>query len=196
MTTDERRSFTRRTTGGRGPGRKFWRARMGSSGCAMIARQQAGTKRRFTRRCGISGGQGWNVPLRRPGSGLFKSTDRRSDGKWKSAKECQGLPPKPYGRIAVQGLSSKPKVVYANMRLKREEGMYRSDDGVRPGPSSMPAILPWCGVHFILAIVIVDPKGRKQNLPSQTLIVLLSNDGGKNLQRGFWATRHGDFHDV
>ncbi|HSP07511.1 MAG TPA: sialidase, partial [Acidobacteriota bacterium] len=71
-----------------------------------------------------SGGNGPDQPS---GSGLFRSTD--SGKTWSELKAgADGLPPKPYGRIAVEFAPSNNRIVYAFIEGV-DSALYRSDDG-------------------------------------------------------------------
>jgi len=72
--------------------------------------------------------QGWTFRSGGPGSGLFKSTDGGDHWSEISPAGSQGLPEKPYGRIALAVAPSKANVVYAMIESK-QSALYRSDDG-------------------------------------------------------------------
>src|SRR5256714_15089055 len=64
------------------------------------------------------------------GSGLFKSTDGGATWSELTATSASGLPPKPWGRVAVAVAPSKPDVVYAFIEAALPlNALYRSDNG-------------------------------------------------------------------
>src|SRR5438876_1546724 len=106
-----------------------------STGCSMMSMDKSNPKtlyaglwdfrrKGWTFRCG---GDGPNAPS---GSGLFKSTDGGATWTELDAKSASGLPPKPWGRVAVTVAPSKPNVVYAFIEaVPPANAPYRSDDG-------------------------------------------------------------------
>src|ERR1700674_310517 len=164
----------------------------GSSGCAMIARSKQEPKTIYAAMWDFRR-QGWTIRSGGPGSGIFKSTDGGATWNEINEKNAKGLPPKPYGRIAVQVAESKPNVVYANIEAEKGLGLYRSDDGggnwTKLDASNYMVWRP-----FYFGNLIVDPKDENK-IFKPDLILLLSNDGGKtfNVVSG---GAHGDFHDV
>src|SRR5258708_23536072 len=71
--------------------------------------------------------QGWTFRSGGPGSGIFKSTDGGEHWAEINLSNAQGLPEKPYGRIAIAVAPSKPQIVYAMIQSK-SSALYRSDD--------------------------------------------------------------------
>ena len=138
-----------------------------------------------------SGGEGPNAFS---GSGLFKSTDSGTSWSELDDKSTQGLPPKPWGRIAVTVAPSKPNVVYATIEAAMpKDGLYRSDDGGKTWVAlDRSQNMIWRPFYF--ATLIVDPKDEnKIYKPDGSLIA--SNDGGKSFSN-ISGGAHGDFHDV
>ena len=138
-----------------------------------------------------SGGEGPNAFS---GSGLFKSTDGGTSWSELDDKSTQGLPPKPWGRIAVTVAPSKPNVVYATIEAAMpKDGLYRSDDGGKTWVAlDRSQNMIWRPFYF--ATLIVDPKDEnKIYKPDGSLIA--SNDGGKSFSN-ISGGAHGDFHDV
>jgi photosystem II stability/assembly factor-like uncharacterized protein len=164
----------------------------GSSGCAMLARSKQEPKTVYAAMWDFRR-QGWTFRSGGPGSGLFKSTDGGAHWNEIEEKSAQGLPPKPYGRIAVQVAPSKPQVVYANIEAEKGRGLYRSDDGGATWTKlDASNFMLWRPFYF--GNLIVDPKNDgKIFKPDGPL--LLSNDGGKSFNVVSNAA-HGDFHDV
>jgi photosystem II stability/assembly factor-like uncharacterized protein len=179
-----------------GDGGKTWNKVLagvnGSSGCAMIARSKQDAKTIYAAMWDFRR-QGWTFRSGGPGSGLFKSTDGGAHWNEIDEKNGQGLPPKPYGRIAVQVAESKPNVVYANIEAEKGRGLYRSDDGGGSWTKlDASNYMVWRPFYF--GNLIVDPKDENK-IFKPDLILLLSNDGGKTFNVVSSAA-HGDFHDV
>lgn len=170
-----------------------------STGCSMVSLDKQNPKTLYAgmwdfRRKGWtfrSGGESAEAPS---GSGFFKSTDGGVTWSELNATTAQGLPPKPWGRVAVTVAPSKPNVVYALIEaVAPKDGLYRSDDGGKtwtaldrsPGMITRP---------FYFANLIVDPQDEnKIYKPYYSLIV--SNDGGKTFSPIAGGT-HGDHHDL
>src|SRR5438094_5069356 len=72
--------------------------------------------------------QPWTFRSGGPGSGIFKSTDGGEHWNEITESSAKGLPPKPYGRIAIAVAPSKPQTVYAMIESKAS-ALYRTDDG-------------------------------------------------------------------
>jgi photosystem II stability/assembly factor-like uncharacterized protein len=168
-----------------------------STGCSMMSMSSRDSKTIFAglwdfRRKGWafrSGGDNATAPS---GSGLFMTTDGGANWVDLDEKSAKGLPPKPWGRIAVTIAPSNPSVVYALVESP-DSALYRSDDGgkswERRDASQMMVWRP-----FYFANLIVDPKDEnKVYKPDGGLI--LSTDGGKSFG-GISGGAHGDFHDV
>src|SRR5581483_11096099 len=168
-----------------------------STGCSMMSMDRSNPKTLYAglwdfRRKGWtfrSGGDGPNAPS---GSGLWKSTDGGAN--WTEISASQGLPSKPWGRVAVTVAQSNPNIIYAFVEAEPpKNGLYRSDDGgktwqLRDRSQNM----IWRPFYF--ANLIVDPKNPdKIYKPDLTLIA--SNDGGKSFTQ-IGGGAHGDFHDV
>ena len=164
----------------------------GASGCAMIARSKQEPKTIYAAMWDFRR-QGWTFRSGGPGSGLFKSSDGGATWNEIDEKTASGLPPKPYGRIAVQVAESKPNVVYANIEAEKGRGLYRSDDaGATWTKLDAGNFMVWRPFYF--GNLIVDPKDENK-IFKPDLILLLSNDGGKTFNVVSSAA-HGDFHDV
>src|ERR1700692_2271315 len=164
----------------------------GSSGCAMIARSQQEPKTIYASMWDFRR-QGWTFRSGGPGSGLFKSTDGGANWTEIYDSNAQGLPAKPWGRVAVQVAPSKPQVVYANIEAEHGRGLYRSDDGGAAWTKlDASNFMVWRPFYF--GNLIVDPKDENK-IFKPDLILLYSTDGGKtfNVVSG---SDHGDFHDV
>src|SRR5271156_6253678 len=187
---DERGVY--RTTDGGKTWNKVLAGANGSSGCAMIARSKQEPKTIYAAMWDFRR-QGWTFRSGGPGSGIFKSTDGGANWKEITDSNAQGLPAKPYGRIAVQVAESKPNVVYANIEAEKGRGLYRSDDaGANWTKLDASNYMVWRPFYF--GNLIVDPKDENK-IFKPDLILLLSNDGGKTFNVVSNAA-HGDFHDV
>ncbi|HXW55308.1 MAG TPA: hypothetical protein VEJ67_06145 [Candidatus Cybelea sp.] len=168
-----------------------------STGCSMMSMSSRDSKTIFVgmwdfRRKGWTFRSGGEGPSQPSGSGLFMSTDGGANWTDLNEKSARGLPPKPWGRIAVTVAPSNPGVVYALVE-SAASALYRSSDGgktwERRDASQMMVWRP-----FYFANLIVDPKNEnKIYKPDGGLI--LSTDGGKSFS-GISGGAHGDFHDV
>ena len=186
-----------KTTDGGKSWTKILKGSNASTGCSMMSMSSRDSKTIFAgmwdfRRKGWtfrSGGENATAPS---GSGLFMSADGGADWTSLDEKSAKGLPPKPWGRIAVTVAPSNPQVVYALIESPNS-ALYRSADGgktwERRDASQMMVWRP-----FYFANLIVDPKDEnKIYKPDGGLI--LSSDGGKSFS-GISGGAHGDFHDV
>jgi photosystem II stability/assembly factor-like uncharacterized protein len=168
-----------------------------STGCSMITMSSRDSKTLIAgmwdfRRKGWtfrSGGENATAPS---GSGLFKTTD--GGATWSSLDEgsAKGLPPKPWGRIAVTMAPSNPDVVYALVESPHS-ALYRSADGGKTWERRDDSQwMVWRPFYF--ANLIVDPKDENK-LYKPDLALIMSNDGGKSFSQVSGGA-HGDFHDV
>ena len=144
---DERGVY--KTTDGGKTWKKVLAGANGSSGCALLAMSRQEPKTIFASMWDFRR-QGWTFRSGGPGSGLFKSTDGGDHWTEITDSSAKGLPPKPWGRIAVAVAPAKPQVVYANIEAEKGSGLFRSDDGGKTGPNLTPAI-SWSGDRFISA---------------------------------------------
>jgi photosystem II stability/assembly factor-like uncharacterized protein len=170
-----------------------------STGCSTVSMDPSAPKTLYAglwdfRRKGWtfrSGGDGSNAPS---GSGLFKSTDGGTTWVPLTDASAKGLPPKPWGRLAVAVAPSKPNVVYAFIEaVPPLNALYRSDDGgltwtMRDRSQNM----IWRPFYF--ANLVVDPKDENRLIkPDGSLI--MSTDGGASFSV-IGGSTHGDHHDV
>ena len=170
-----------------------------STGCSMISMDAQHPKTLYAgmwdfRRKGWTFRSGGDSAGVFSGSGLFKTTDGGTTWSDLNDKTAKGLPPKPWGRIAVTSAPSKPAVVYAFIEAEPPtNGLYRSDDaGMTWQLLDRSQNMIWRPFYF--ANLIVDPKNEnKIYKPDGPLI--MSNDGGKSFSN-ISGGAHGDFHDV
>ena len=194
----EERGVYRTTDGGR-TWSKMLKGGNLSTGCSMLSMDPKNPKKLFAgmwdfRRKGWtfrSGGDGETAPS---GSGLFESTDGGNTWTDLNATTTKGLPPKPWGRIAVAVAPSNPNVVYAFIEaVPPLNALYRSDDGGRTWQArDRSQNMVWRPFYF--ANLIVDPKDENRVYkPDGSLI--FSEDGGMSFSN-ISGGAHGDFHDV
>ena len=125
---------------------------------------------------------------------MFKSTNGGSTWTALDEKSAKGLPPKPWGRVAVSVAPSKPNVVYAFIEaVPPLNGLYRSDDGgktweLRDRSQNM----LWRPFYF--ANLIVDPRNENRVYKPDGALIM-STDGGASFSV-IAGTTHGDSHDV
>ena len=194
----EERGLYKTTDGG-----KSWtnvlRGTNASTGCSMISLDAKNPKTIFAgmwdfRRRGWtfrSGGEGAGAPS---GSGLFRSGDGGATWSDLNTGTAAGLPPKPWGRVAVTVAPSSPNVVYAFIEASPpRNALYRSEDGGRTWEQrDRSQSMIWRPFYF--ANLIVDPKNADRVYkPDGPLIV--SADGGQSFSN-IGGGAHGDFHDV
>ena len=170
-----------------------------STGCSMLSLDPQNPKTIFAgmwdfRRKGWTFRSGGDGPAAASGSGLFKSTDGGASWAELDDKSAQGLPSKPWGRIAVSVAPSKPNVVYAFIEAAvPKNGLYRSEDGGRTWEArDRSQAMIWRPFYF--ANLIVDPKNENR-LYKPDLNLVVSNDGGSSFSN-ISGGAHGDFHDV
>ncbi len=170
-----------------------------STGCSMMSMDPSSPKTLYAgmwdfRRKGWtfrSGGEGPDAPS---GSGLFKSTDGGANWTALDDGSAKGLPPKPWGRVAVTVAPSKPNVVYAFIEaVPPRNALYRSDDGGQTWQmKDRSQNMLWRPFYF--ANLIVDPKNENRVYkPDGPLI--MSNDCGATFNNISGGT-HGDHHDL
>ncbi len=187
---DERGVY--KTTDGGKTWKKVLAGANGSSGCALLAMSRQEPKTIYAAMWDFRR-QAWTFRSGGPGSGLFKSTDGGEHWSDINDSNAKGLPPKPWGRVAVAVAPSKPQVVYANIEAEKGRGLYRSDDG---GASwtKLDASNYMLWRPFYFGNLIVDPKDENKIFKPDGPL-LLSPDGGKSFNVVSNAA-HGDFHDV
>jgi photosystem II stability/assembly factor-like uncharacterized protein len=170
-----------------------------STGCSMLSMDRQNPRTIYAgmwdfRRKGWSFRSGGAGPDAVSGSGLFKSTDGGSTWTSLDEKSADGLPSKPWGRIAVAVAPGKPTTVYAFIEAEMpKDGLYRSDDSGKTWRQlDRSQNMIWRPFYF--ANLIVDPKDEnKIYKPDGSLIA--SSDGGESFSI-ISGGAHGDFHDV
>lgn len=161
-----------------------------STGCAMLSMSAKEPKTIYAAMWDFRR-EGWTFRSGGPGSGLFKSTDGGQRWTELTPSSNQGLPEKPYGRIALAVAPSKPNVVYAMIESKKS-ALYRSNDGGNTwAKEDASQYMVWRPFYF--ANLIVDPKDENKVFKVD-LSLLLSVDGGRSFSDT--ANAHGDFHTV
>jgi photosystem II stability/assembly factor-like uncharacterized protein len=164
----------------------------GSSGCALLAMSPKEPKTIYASMWDFRR-QGWTFRSGGPGSGLFKSTDGGDHWSEINDSNAKGLPPKPWGRVAIAVAPAKPQVVYANVEAEKGRGLYRSDEG-GTNWTKLDASNYMVWRPFYFGNLIVDPKDENK-IFKPDLILLYSTDGGKSFNMVSGGA-HGDFHDV
>jgi len=181
-----------KTTDGGKSWKKVLSGANGSSGCALLAMSRQEPKTMFASMWDFRR-QGWTFRSGGPGSGLFKSTDGGDHWTEVNDGSAKGLPPRPWGRVAIAVAPAKPQVVYANIEAEKGRGLYRSGDG-GANWTKLDASNYMVWRPFYFGNLIVDPKDENK-IFKPDLILLYSTDGGKSFNVVSSAA-HGDFHDV
>ncbi len=155
-----------------------------STGCSMISMDRSNPRTiyagmwDFRRKCWTfrSGGEG---PEALSSSGLFKSTDGGASWTELEEKSAKGLPPKPWGRVAVAVAPSKPNTIYAVIEAEiPKDGLYRSDDGGKTWRQlDRSQNMIWRPFYF--SNLIIDPKDENK-VYKPDLSLIASNDGGES----------------
>jgi photosystem II stability/assembly factor-like uncharacterized protein len=122
-------------------------------------------------------------------SGLYKSSD---GGKtWKEI--TSGLPPKPFGRIAMNLAPSDPKQMVAIVESAKT-GLYISSDGGESWKNQS-ATMNTCARPFYFSTIVIDPKDSKR-VYRPAFQFAYSSDGGYSFTEasgdGGWV--HSDMH--
>jgi len=170
-----------------------------STGCGDVAMQPGSPDVLIAslwdfRRRGWTYRSGGESPKAPSGSGLYRSTDGGASWTELTTASGKGLPPKPYGRIAVRFAPSEPKTVYAFIE-STDSGLLVSHDGGdswERGDKSQWMV--WRPFYF--ANLIVDPRDAKRVFKTDGNLIL-SEDGGKSFAVvGGFNGMHGDLHDL
>jgi photosystem II stability/assembly factor-like uncharacterized protein len=170
-----------------------------STGCASVAMDPANPDRLLAslwdfRRQGWTFRSGGNGPKAASGSGLYRSNDAGKTWTEQTPTANKGLPPKPYGRIALTYAPSDPRTVYAFVE-STDSALMISHDGAQTwekGDKSQWMV--WRPFYF--ANLVVDPKDAQRVYKTDGTLIL-SEDGGKSFSTiGGFNGMHGDVHDV
>jgi len=170
-----------------------------STGCSMISIDKSNPKTIYAcmwdfRRKGWTFRSGGDSATAPSGSGFFKSTD--GGATWSDLNEstAQGLPAKPWGRLAVAVAPSRPHTVYCFVECAPpNNGLYRSDDGGKTWiAEDRSQNMLWRPFYF--ANLIVDPKNPEKLYKTDGGLIM-SDNGGKSFNY-IGGGAHGDFHDV
>ena len=170
-----------------------------STGCGDVAMQPGSPDVLIAslwdfRRRGWTYRSGGESPKAPSGSGLYRSTDGGASWTELTTASGKGLPPKPYGRIAVRFAPSEPKTAYAFIE-STDSGLLVSHDGGESwerGDKSQWMV--WRPFYF--ANLIVDPRDAKRVFKTDGNLIL-SEDGGKSFAVvGGFNGMHGDLHDL
>lgn len=195
--SDERGVY--KTTDGGKTWAKVLKGANASTGCSMMSLDASNPKTVYAgmwdfRRKGWTFRSGGETPDAPSASGLFKSTDGGATWTELTETSAKGLPPKPWGRVAVSVAPSKPNVVYAVVEaVIPKDGLYRSDDGGRTWTQlDRSQNMIWRPFYF--ANLIVDPKDENR-IYKPDLSLIVSNDGGRSFSN-ISGGAHGDFHDL
>jgi photosystem II stability/assembly factor-like uncharacterized protein len=170
-----------------------------STGCASVAMQPGSPDVLLAslwdfRRKGWTYRSGGDSPKAPSASGLYRSSDGGKSWTELTVAGNKGLPPKPYGRIAIAFAPSEPSTVYAFIE-STDSGLFISHDaGSTWERGDKSQWMVWRPFYF--ANLIVDPKDAKRVFKTDGSLIL-SEDGGKSFTAiGGFAGMHGDVHDV
>jgi photosystem II stability/assembly factor-like uncharacterized protein len=186
-----------KTTDGGKTWAKILKGGNASTGCSLMSMSSRDPKTLYAgmwdfRRKGWTFRSGGDGPTAPSASALYKSVDGGATWTDLNEKSAQGLPAKPWGRVAVTAAPSNPDVVYALIESTRG-ALFRSADGGKTWQErDRSQMMVWRPFYF--ANLIVDPKDEnKIYKPGGSLIA--SNDGGASFSF-IGGGAHGDFHDV
>jgi photosystem II stability/assembly factor-like uncharacterized protein len=146
------------------------------------------------RRQGWTFRSGGNGPHAVSGSGLYRSTDGGKTWAEQLVQAHKGLPPKPYGRIALAFAPSDAKTVYAFVESTDSQLVISHDGGATWEGGDKSQWMVWRPFYF--ANLVVDPKNARRVFKTDGSLIL-SEDGGKSFSAiGGFNGMHGDVHDV
>ena len=170
-----------------------------STGCASVAQQPGHPQVLLAgmwdfRRWGWAYRSGGESPKASSASGLWRSTDGGVTWKELIAEAGDGLPAKPYGRIALAFASSEPDTVYAFIESP-DSGLFISHDGgLKWERGDKSRWMVWRPFYF--ANLIVDPQNAQRVYKTDGSLIL-SEDGGRSFSAiGGFVGMHADVHDV
>ena len=186
-----------KTTDGGKTWNKILKGSNPSTGCSMISMNPQNPKVLFAgmwdfRRKGWTFRSGGDNATATSGSGFFMSTDGGATWNDLDEKSATGLPPKPWGRVAVTIAPSNPDVIYVLIESPHSALYYSKDGGKTWEERDRSNWMVWRPFYF--ANLIVDPKNENK-IYKPDLTLIMSEDGGKSFS-GVGSGAHGDFHDV
>jgi photosystem II stability/assembly factor-like uncharacterized protein len=169
-----------------------------STGCGSIAMQPGSSDVLLAslwdfRRKGWTFRSGGDGPKAPSGSGLYRSVDRGATWTELAPGQATGLPPKPYGRIALAFAPSEPRTAYAFVESTDSGLMILHDGGTTWERGDKSQWMVWRPFYF--ANLIVDPKDARRVYKTD-LAMIFSEDGGKSFTAPGGRVTHGDVHDV
>ena len=168
-----------------------------STGCSTIAMDPKDPKVLFAgmwdfRRKGWTFRSGGDGPTALSGSAFYRTSDGGATWSELDEKTAKGLPPKPWGRLAVAIAPSNSNAVYVLIESTRS-ALFHSDDGGKSWEErDRSNLMVWRPFYF--ANLIVDPKNENR-IFKPDLSLILSDDGGKSFSNVADGA-HGDFHDI
>jgi len=168
-----------------------------STGCSTIAMDPKDPKVLFAgmwdfRRRGWTFRSGGDDPTAPSGSAFYRTGDGGTTWNELDEKTAKGLPPKPWGRLAVAIAPSNSNAVYVLIESTRS-ALFHSDDGGKTWEErDRSNLMVWRPFYF--ANLIVDPKNENRVFKPD-LGLIMSDDGGKSFS-GVSNGAHGDFHDI
>jgi len=169
-----------------------------STGCGSVAIDPANPDVLLAglwdfRRQGWTFRSGGNGPKATSGSGLYRTSD--AGRTWTEIAPSQhGMPPKPYGRIALAYAPNDARVVYAFVESTESKLLISHDGGTSWDSGDKSSWMVWRPFYF--ANLIVDPKNAERVFKTDGALIL-SEDGGKSFSTiGGFVGMHGDVHDV
>lgn len=170
-----------------------------STGCGSVAMDPSNPDKLLAslwdfRRQGWTFRSGGNGPKTPSGSGLYYSHDAGKTWTEETPTANKGLPPKPYGRIALAYAPSDARTVYAFVESTDSALLVSQDGGATWAKGDKSQWMVWRPFYF--ANLIVDPKNAQRVYKTDGTLIL-SEDGGKSFSAiGGFVGMHGDVHDV
>jgi photosystem II stability/assembly factor-like uncharacterized protein len=168
-----------------------------STGCSSIAMDPKDPERVFAalwdfRRQGWTFRSGGASSEAVSASGLFLTDDGGKSWRNLDAATAKGLPPKPWGRMAIAIAPSNPKRVYVVIEATRSALFVSDDGGVAFEERDRSQEMVWRAFYF--ANLVVDPTAPDRVFKTDSKLIV-STDGGKSFA-ATGAGAHGDWHDL
>jgi len=188
-----------KTTDGGGTWQLILKGANLSTGCGSIALDPRAPDVLFAslwdfRRKGWTFRSGGDGPTASSASGLYRSADGGKSWTEITPQANKGLPPKPYGRIALALAPSDSKTLYAFVESTDSALLISHDGGSTWERGDKSQWMVWRPFYF--AKLIVDPKDANRLYKTDGYLIM-SEDGGKSFSNiGGFAGMHGDVHDV